>query len=359
MNNPAATPPHDPEFRAIEEKAAEWFGRVEIGLTAREERDFLRWLKSDARHGEAMREMDETWDFLDGLKEVPRWRLLASAPARPRRVLAFAPLLAGLAALVAFLVFTPWRPWPGVAGEQHAVSAEGGMKKIELPDGSVLHLNAGSRVWVHYSSSLRQVELRHGEAHFTVAKEVGRPFVVTAREVAVKAVGTAFNVRLESVGVEVFVTEGKVRLDDADKGGSLLPRTSAPMSTDPSPGLSPEAELLVAGQRAVVPLSTAPASSPVPTALAVVAAIAPAEIQQALAWQALQLDFDQMPLAEVVADFNRHNSHQLVIADPGLAQRTFGGSFRADNLDGFVQLLEERFEVEADRGRDRTVLRRR
>ena len=48
MNNPAATPPHDPEFRAIEEKAAEWFGRVEIGLTAREERDFLRWLKSDA-----------------------------------------------------------------------------------------------------------------------------------------------------------------------------------------------------------------------------------------------------------------------------------------------------------------------
>jgi transmembrane sensor len=166
MNNPAATPPHDPEFRAIEEKAAEWFGRVEIGLTAREEREFLRWLKSDPRHGEAMREMDETWEFLDGLKEVPRWRSLASSTARPRSIPAFAPLLAGLAAVVALAVFTPWQPWRGVAGVQHAVSLEGGMKKVELPDGSVVHLNAGSSVRVHYSSSQRQVELRHGEAHF-------------------------------------------------------------------------------------------------------------------------------------------------------------------------------------------------
>ncbi|MBL9191079.1 MAG: FecR domain-containing protein [Opitutaceae bacterium] len=359
MNNPAATPPRDPEFRAIEEKAAEWFGRVEIGLTAREEREFLRWLKSDPRHGEAMREMDETWEFLDGLKEVPRWRSLASSTARPRSIPAFAPLLAGLAAVVALAVFTPWQPWRGVAGVQHAVSLEGGMKKVELPDGSVVHLNAGSSVRVHYSSSQRQVELRHGEAHFSVAKDVNRPFVVTARDVAVKAVGTAFNVRLETAGVEVFVTEGKVRLDDADKGGSLLPRPQAAGSIAPSTVPAAETELLVAGQRAVVPLAPAAASSPVAPSLAVVGAIAPTEIQQALAWQGLQLDFDQMPLAQVVADFNRHNSHQLVIADPDLAQHTFGGSFRADNVEGFVQLLEERFEVAAERSRDKTVLRRR
>src|ERR1043165_7841093 len=67
-----ATSPRDAEFRAIEEKAAEWFGRCELGLTSEEERELVRWLEADARHGEAMREMDETWEFLDRLKELRR-----------------------------------------------------------------------------------------------------------------------------------------------------------------------------------------------------------------------------------------------------------------------------------------------
>lgn len=346
--NPSPAPEEDFSARAIEEQAAMWFGRCEIGLTPEQEREFLRWLEADARHGEAMREMDETWEYLDRIKESPRLR----ARAAPRRVLRFAPLfLAAAAAIaIAFVGFRhPHAPAPLV---QHASTGADGMKQLELPDGSVVHLNADSAVEMRFTPGERRVQLHRGEAHFAVAKDPARPFVVVAGEVAVKAVGTAFNVRRAVQGVEVLVVEGKVRVDDAAQSASAPARPAPPAVTEP---VAPAPALLVAGQRAHVPATT-PGATTAPRIQ--VAPIEPAEIREALAWQVRQLDFDQKPLVEVAAEFNRHNSHQLVIADAQLAQQPFGGTFRADNYRVFVQLLEERFGVIAERGPEKTVLRR-
>jgi transmembrane sensor len=55
---------------------------------------------------------------------------------------------------------------------------------------------------------------------------------------------------------------------------------------------------------------------------------------------------------------NRYNGHQLIIEDAELRKQLFGGSFRADNYNGFVQLLERRFGVVAERAGETTILRR-
>ncbi len=50
------------------------------------------------------------------------------------------------------------------------------------------------------------MKLEAGEAHFAVAPDAARPFVVRVGGVAVRAVGTAFNVRYAADGaVEVTV----------------------------------------------------------------------------------------------------------------------------------------------------------
>jgi transmembrane sensor len=353
MNNPTSALGGDPEFRAIEQQAAEWFGRCEVGLTPAQEREFLRWLEADARHGEALREMDETWDFLDRLKESKRLRAATPAVSHRKRSVRLAPVLLAAAAIAVMLGV--WQARKETPLVRHAATEVGGMKKIELPDGSVVHLNGSSSVDVRFTRAVRRVQLQRGEAHFKVAKDTARPFVVVVADVAVKAVGTEFNVRREARAIEVFVTEGKVRLDDAVKGESLLTRPEPTRTEEPAPVVVAAADLLVAGQRALVPLATIAAATP---PRAVVAPIAPAEIERALAWQARQLDFDQKPLGEVVAAFNRYNSRQLVIADAELAQQPFGGSFRADNGDVFVELLEQRFGVTAERNGETTVLRR-
>src|SRR5260221_12708397 len=115
MSEPRATMNHDSEYRTIEERAAEWFGRCELGLSPEQEKEFMVWLEADARHGEAMREMDETWQFLDRLKEARRTD--GAGRKQPGLVFPFgqfggrrAALLAAAAASIAVCFFASRRP---------------------------------------------------------------------------------------------------------------------------------------------------------------------------------------------------------------------------------------------------------
>ncbi|HRG57142.1 MAG TPA: FecR domain-containing protein, partial [Lacunisphaera sp.] len=195
----------------------------------------------------------------------------------------------------------------------------------------------------------RRIRLERGEAHFTVAKNPDRPFIVEAGGVSVRAVGTAFNVRLDSKAVEVLVTEGKVRVDDTASGRSLL---AAPAGVDPAVLPTLGHPILGAGQKVVV----TPEAERVSAGIAATA-VSVDEIQRTLSWQERRLDFDLAPLSEIVAEFNRYSRHKLVIGDPVLAEKRFGGSFRPDDQAGFVRMLQENFGVTVQETETATVLR--
>ena len=193
---------------------------------------------------------------------------------------------------------------------------------------------------VHFTKSERRVILEQGEAHFTVTKNPARPFIVTARGMDVFAVGTAFNVRLDQIVVEVLVTEGRVRVSEAtDESGPV----SAVLAEK-----APVVPLLQAGQRAVVSLSAQPAAPQIAT-------LTPGEIERVLAWQHRLLDFTAAPMSEVVAAFNRRNHTQLVLVDPELAEIRISATFRSDNIEGFVSLVEMGFNTRAERQGDNEI----
>jgi transmembrane sensor len=187
--------------------------------------------------------------------------------------------------------------------------------------------------------------LVRGEAHFAVAKHSARPFVVDAGAVAVRAVGTAFSVSLQSAEVSVLVTEGKV--------GVLAPPPPVGAQRPPSAAESPT--FLTAGQQAIVALHP-PVATTVPAATVRINDVTPAQIERALAWQGLRLEFQEMPLGDVVAEFNRYNRRKLSVRDRATAAIVVGGNFRADNSDAFVRLLESSFGVTARSEGDEIVL---
>jgi transmembrane sensor len=109
---------------------------------------------------------------------------------------------------------------------------------------------------------------------------------------------------------------------------------------------------LRAGQSAVVSLASA-------AQLPQVATLTEAEVEARLAWQPRLLDFTAKPLAAIVVEFNRRNPVRLVIGDPSLATVLLSGSFRSDNVEGFVRLMESDFGMKAEwRGEREIVLRR-
>lgn len=335
---------------AIATAAAEWTLRLDRGLSATEQDHYLQWLAADPRHGEAMVEARWGWDELDRLAGVqttvhalPDPDLLA--PPRRRRlaqVVRFAawPLAAAAAVAIGFFVLRPTpfvAPSPAVVAATVALAAP--IEQRTLEDGSVLELNRGAEVAVRYTAVERHVRLLKGEANFKVAKDTSRPFVVHAGNVAVRAVGTAFNVRLDASSVEVVVTEGRVRVDPTT---ALTVTSTAPV----------ESPILEAGQHTVVPLA--------PAELALVpqvVSLSAAQLEQQLAWRPRLLDFNDTPLAEIVTEFNARNPVRLTVAEESLASLRLSASFRSDNVEGFVRLMESDFGMRAEWREREIVLR--
>jgi transmembrane sensor len=352
------------EAESIRQQAAAWVLRRDRGLTAVEQDELSAWLAADARHGEQLAKHRLHWSRLDQLAEWkpehsnrPNPDLLA--PPLRFRMRRSAPVSLALAAaamvtiVITALVRAPDEKAqvlaPAIASR--AVSDSANQRLLE--DGSIIELNRGAIISVEFTADERRVRLDQGEAHFAVAKDAVRPFIVSARGVDVRAVGTAFNVRVDLAAVEVLVTEGRVQLNSgttsADLGG-----VSARSEQEFFPLTVPEPRgaFLEARQRAVVSLA---AEAPPPQ----IATLTLGEIERVLAWQHRLLDFTGQPLHAIVAEFNRRNVVQLVLIDPELAGVRVSASIRSDNVEGFVRLLEAGFGASAERRGDAEILLRR
>jgi len=91
---------------------------------------------------------------------------------------------------------------------------------INLPDGTVVHLNAESSIEFpnSFSDTLRAVSMT-GEAFFDVTEDKNRPFIIKSGENVVKVLGTSFNVR-QGKDFSVALVSGKVEV--ADESGHKI-----------------------------------------------------------------------------------------------------------------------------------------
>ncbi len=334
-------PPDDPDSDEVEAAAAVWLSLRDRGMSESEMTAFMRWLEQDPHHAEVFAELDTAWKEVGRLVAIrpenniqPDRDLLAPRPRPHRRSGGAIATLAAAAALAVGL-FIANRP---ESARPTAETAVGAFQNIDLPDGSVVQLNTDSALDVKFAGHERLVRLIRGEAHFDVAKDASRPFRVAVGDVSIRAIGTAFNIRLRGADVEVLVTEGRIGVE------------STPVKTR-EPAAVPAALQVSAGKIAVVRQSQFAAAE-------VIAVDAP-HVQRALAWQERRIEFDALPLADVVEEFNRYNRCKLVITEPALARKVFTGTFRADGYQAFVRILEDTFGVRADRRTDEIRLQSR
>ena len=88
----------------------------------------------------------------------------------------------------------------------------GGEFRVELSDGSVVHLNADSELKypLAFAGDERRVYLK-GEAWFEVAKNENVPFYVVADSVQVRVYGTSFNVNTHGMKtIQTVLVEGNI-----------------------------------------------------------------------------------------------------------------------------------------------------
>lgn len=90
---------------------------------------------------------------------------------------------------------------------------------VELSDGTMVHLNSGTKMRypVKFLKGQKREVFIEGEAYFKVAKDKKHPFIVNADAVAVEVLGTEFNISSykEDQEVRTVLVEGSVSLSNS------------------------------------------------------------------------------------------------------------------------------------------------
>ncbi len=114
-------------------------------------------------------------------------------------------------------------------GAPNQVFTKNGSKtSVDLPDGTKVRLNAGSKIYYDNDFINRREVYLTGEAYFDVTHQTESPFIIHAANVNIKVLGTAFNVKAyeEDDQVETALVRGSVELttnDDPERKILLRP----------------------------------------------------------------------------------------------------------------------------------------
>lgn len=337
------------------EEAASWFLQIETGEILATDPDYAAWLAQSPAHADAMKRARIAWGSVGDKASEPEVVSLrrdalnrSSAAARsrwspsphgfwPRAAMVAAACLT--LAIGAALVFQPW------SGRQDAgpVVAEavdryqtvtGETRTVTLADNSRISLDASTGIEVRYTDDARDITLLEGQAHFEVAKDVVRPFRVTAGSQTVIATGTAFNVELVDEDVFVTLLEGEVIVTEDGSNSTRTLSSEAPSSDKPKPRPS---TTLKPGQQLIASVEAPP----------VVAEAV--DLEKTNAWRRGKVMLVDDPLSVAVARMNRYSQIRLVVADDSLDELGVSGVFNAGDTDAFVEALEAYFPVDARR----------
>jgi transmembrane sensor len=309
-----------------EMQASHWLAREDRGLTEEERRAFDQWQEDSILNRVAYLRLKASWQRADRLAALKRpapqaMRPQARTSSRPR---AFWAVAAAFAVMLGGGAYLAWR----LQFDQAYATDIGRIRAVHLADGTQMELNTNTRLHAYVTDAARTVTLESGEAFFDVVHDEKRPFVVYAGNRRITDIGTRFSVFRNGDDVRVTVQEGRVRVETLNSA-------------------SPTAPVLVQAGRIVVAKDNE----------TLVLAKCGKEIADSLSWRSGRLVFAQQTLAEAAEQFNRYNVRQIVVEGNARKIR-IGGSFKADNVDVFVQLLHRGFGLSVNEEGDRIVVSR-
>jgi len=189
-----------------------------------------------------------------------------------------------------------------------------GEKSVRLPDGSLVDLNASSRIIYSENEKehLRNVRLK-GEAFFNVSPDAGNPFMVTANNAVVRVIGTSFNINAgeDKDKVSVYVESGKVELSG--------------IGSEQSP------VIIEAGFAGTVTGSKIERFSPTNSNM--------------LSWKTKNLVFHETRMTEVLEALNNTFHRNIICKQEKIGNFRFTGNFNNQPVDTILQVLSTAFNL--------------
>jgi transmembrane sensor len=257
-----------------------------------------------------------------------------SSHRRTRRIrMAVAASLIGACALIC--LYTVHRHSGTGDGYNTVSTRPGSRSKIQLPDGTVVWLNADSRLAYNVSGPgpNREVQLT-GEAYFDVAKDKDHPFLIHTPTIDLRVLGTTFDVRSygNEHSTEASLFQGSVEVmlhNNPDKKIVLQPNEKLIVHND---------EMTVSGIK-VRPATDDTPDEPLMTVGKVHFQQKDSSYMETL-WMKNQLAFDNRSLEEVALQIERWYGVKVTVTDPQMLTTRYSGVFEDENLQQVMEALQ-------------------
>ncbi len=245
------------------------------------------------------------------------------------------------------------------ASQANEISTRPGSKsKIQLPDGSVVWLNAGSKLTYNkdFGRETREVMLT-GEGFFDVMKNKEKPFIITTSTINIKVLGTAFNVKAypEDKQTETSLIRGSIEVTIKNRPNDKII-------------LSPSEKLVVENNKARIEtkgiqaaVNTYDGELPVINPLMSINKLKYSPVDSTVAetaWVNNRLVFRDETFSELAVRMQRWYDVNIEIKDAELANERMNGAFEIETIVQALDALKESMNFKYEKTGNKIIIHR-
>ncbi|HXB36019.1 MAG TPA: FecR domain-containing protein [Puia sp.] len=295
------------------------------------------------RHLDRMKERNADFPEPAVDQQEHRFGRQSGSHSRRRDLIVTLSLTLGIGLIIALLWPSHRNPQPAPAPVVHQsvpigndiYTANGSRTHLTLPDGTLVWLNAGSRLTYgkNFNTTTREVNLT-GEAFFDVAHNTQKPFLIHTTRIDVQVLGTRFNVKSypSDRTTEATLIRGSIEVLIRDRPSEKII-------------LRPDEKLVVANDTGILHrLSPGRYGAPGPGD-PLVAIRKPTYEQKTGAiietsWVDNKLIFREETFGDLASKMQRWYGVTIQFADPALEQLQFTGTFKEETIEQALDALK-------------------
>lgn len=212
-------------------------------------------------------------------------------------------------------------------GMNEVVTTTGSRTSVVLPDGTMVMLNACSKLEydIHgFMKGQREVTLE-GEGYFDVKTDAGHPFIIKAGQVDVRVLGTVFNLKAypEDGITETTLISGKVEV-------ALRGKEEKKVVLAPQQKLSVKHEQVVAAEPVAIAYNVT----------SVKGATTADSGAREVAWMTNKLAFENMSFAQLARELERWYNVKIKFRDDRYKEERLSGAFKEQPVADVLAALQ-------------------
>lgn len=337
-------------------------GFLKRELNAEETKELLNWIKLSAENKKHFDEYSEVWitsraamknpgynyhegfyKFKQKVTPVKVVEMQSSKTGLFSEILKYAAILLVAVSLSGLLFYSLGKSsrLNINAGYSEIYVSMGSKADFLLSDGTIVTLNAGSRLKYDSSFGLEQrvVELE-GEGFFKVAKDSERPFIVKTSHINVLALGTSFNVKAYAGDntIETTLVEGSVKIE-----GNSFENSNEELVLKPNQKLTFFKSTSELVEEQIAPGKISPAEkhttqSPAPVELPVTIT-ENINVEPVISWKENRWIFEKQSLSQIAVDLERRFDVQIDFKSEQLKNFRFTGTILEEPIEQVLEVM--------------------